>query len=92
MNILPFNEKLDHDEVPKPYNQSDSVTEFELKEKILHAAGVMYKDLDLSAREVLKVFDAMEEFHPNINKVFYNLYGPKGKGHGGARRNRKFKL
>lgn len=86
MNILPFNEKLDK-AIPLPYDASDSVNEFELKEKIIHACKVLYTDFDMSVRDICNVFGC--EYNPELQKVFYRLCGSKNKGVGGNRPNRK---
>ena len=71
-----------HETFPEPY--SDSVSEFELKAKIIESCRRMYQQFDMTAREICHIYGA--EFKPSYNKLFYSLFGPKGKGHGGARR------
>lgn len=73
-----------HGGCPQPFQESDSVTEFELKEKIIESCRKMYLQFDMTAREICHVYGS--EFKPSYNKLFYTLFGSKGKGHGGARK------
>lgn len=73
-----------HRPPPEPFRESDSVSEFEMREKIIESCRKMYQQFDMTAREICHVYDC--EFKPEYNKLFYTLFGAKGKGHGGSRR------
>lgn len=86
MTIYSIIENIDQ---KKNRYDSDSVTEFVLKRKTLSAIHRLYHDLDLTVRDICYLYDF--EYHPGYQKLFYQVFGPKGKRHGGRRRgNSKF--
>jgi hypothetical protein len=82
MTIYQIIEDLDQDN--RPASESDSVTEWQIKKKTLIAIRRLYHELDLTARDICYIYGI--DYYPGINKLFYKVFGPKGKGHGGSRR------
>lgn len=73
-----------HATPPEPFQESDSVTEFEMREKIVESCRRMYQQFDMTAREICHIYGC--EFKPEYNKMFFRMFGPKNKGRGGARK------
>ena len=61
-----------------PANIFDNQKKIELLKK-------MYVFDDMTVREICDSFDV--NYEPKIQKLFYKVFGAKGKGHGGSRKN-----
>jgi hypothetical protein len=62
----------------------DSVLFFRLKQQTMQAIKNLYLVHDMTAREICDLYGC--ECTPEIQRVFFTLFGAKGKGHGGSRR------
>ena len=74
----------DIDQDARPNYESDSVTEWKIKQITLAAIQRLYKDCDMTVRDICHVYGI--EYQAEYQKLFYTLFGPKGHSHGGSRR------
>jgi|DEB0MinimDraft_6_1074348.scaffolds.fasta_scaffold57600_1 hypothetical protein len=82
MTIYSIIEDIDQDN--RTVQDSDSVTEWTIKQKTIAAIKRLYHDADFTVRDICTVYGI--EYKPEYQKLFFKLFGSKGKGHGGARR------
>ncbi len=74
----------DVDQDSRPVYEPDSITEWVLKKKTMQAIHRLYHDLDLTVRDICHLYGF--EYKSEYQKLFYKIFGPKGKSHGGSRR------
>lgn len=84
-NTFRLIEDFDRDTRPESAYEPDSVNEFVMREKTLKAIERLYRHFDFTVRDICFAYEI--EYKPEYQKLFFKLFGAKGKGHGGARRN-----
>jgi len=65
-------------------NSFDSIYFDRMKTRTFNAIKNLYSLHDFTAREICDLYDV--PFQSQYNKLFYTIFGQKGKAHGGKRK------